>query len=164
MIKPYLTALSKLIGVPVDKLKLVREVTDVQWKKSYPEVKEDDEYFKPDMGYGARLRPYQVRDGNDTIVTSFGLYEFPSCCAFVVSTQAFVDPRYRGKKVNKLTNKLRQNIASALGYTAIICTDVDDNVAERATLAAEGWKDIYQVRNKRTGNLVNISVKELKNG
>ena len=161
MIKEYLTALAKLINVPVDKLKLVRRVTDNNCKVSFLEVKEDDEYIKPDGGFGSKLRPYEVHDGNGTIVTSFGLYEFPSCCALVVSTRARVDPRYQGKKVNILTNKLRQDIGAAMGYSAIVCTDVNDNISERKTLVKCDWKDIFQVKNKRTGNLVNISVKEL---
>lgn len=76
-------------------------------------------------------------------------------------TQAFVYPEFRRKGVNILTNRLRQEIARNEGYAALVCTDVLDNTAQRKTLEANGFKDIFMVDNKRTGNRVAISVKEL---
>lgn len=98
--------------------------------------------------------------GNDEI-TRFSLVEFPGCCAIMVSTGAKVAPHYRRKGINKLMIKLRQEIALNAGYTALICTDVDSNIAERKTLAKESFKDIYSIKNKRTSNLVHVSIKEL---
>jgi hypothetical protein len=86
---------------------------------------------------------------------------FPGCCAFAISTGAYVEAEYRRKGVNRLSNQFRQSIARQAGYTALICTDKLDNTPERKTLEAEGWKDIYSVTNSRTNNLVAISIKEL---
>lgn len=95
------------------------------------------------------------------VITAFQLVKFPGCCAFIISTGTYVMKEFQGKGVNNLTNLLRQEIARYHNFTSIICTDVDDNVPERKTLARNGWKDIYQVTNKRTGHKVNITVKEL---
>lgn len=159
MIKEYLEDISKLIGAPVSELTLERDM-------GYPNKpvvitdKNLPNYTKPDAGFSSRLLAFNLRYRGLT-VTSFGLYEFPSCCAFCVSTQAHVEGRYRKAGVNTRSNQLRQDIARYHGYSAIICTDVNHNVAERKTLAKNQWTDIYQILNKRTGNIVNISVKKL---
>lgn len=120
-----------------------------------------DEYLKPDVGFGCKLNKYSVRYQGDDLITSWGLYEFPSCCAFCVSTQAYVAPKFRGNGINTLASSLRQSIAANAGYSAIICTDVESNQAERHTLKTAGFSDIYTIDNKRTGNTVIISVKKL---
>jgi|SRR3990167_4200032 len=122
----------------------------------------DSGYLKPDAGYSSKINLYQVQNAvTGTVIARWGLYEFPSCCAFCVSTQAFVDPSYRHKGVNKLSNTLRQDIARDLDYAALICTDIKTNTPERETLKANGFTDIYEIRNKRTRNDVVISVKAL---
>ena len=154
IIDEYLTKVSLLINVDRKDLTLTRGKTTIT-----PDNCKID-YLKPNMGYGPELSRYCVGSDKDTI-TSWGLYEFPSCCAFCVSTQAYVTPKFRGVGVNTLSNALRQQIAKNYGYSALICTDIESNVAERKTLIANGFSDIYQIKNKRTGNIVNISVKKL---
>lgn len=94
-------------------------------------------------------------------VTSFRLVEFPGCCAILVSTGASVREEFRDKGINTLSNQLRQEIAKVAGYTAIICTDVVTNEPERRTLGKNGFEDIYFLTNKRTGNKLAVSIKEL---
>jgi len=53
------------------------------------------------------------------------------------------------------------DIAKELGYGILLCTDVSDNIAEVKTLDKNGWKHIYNFRNPRTSNKINISIKEL---
>lgn len=119
-------------------------------------------YLKPDYGYGARLHYYEVRNAaKDELIASWGLYEFPSCCAFCVSTQALVVEKFRKRGINKLSNEFRQELARAEGYSALVCTDDIANIAERRTLQANGFLDVYQILNKRTDHYVAISVKPL---
>jgi len=95
------------------------------------------------------------------IVCCSRLTELPSCCAFLVSHNLFIYFDYRNKGLNKYFIQIREELARMFGYTAIICTDVEDNVPQRKTLKKAGWNDIYNVRNKRTGNSVFLSLKEL---
>ena len=160
-IHDYLRKVEKAANAHRGNLVLLREVAHVgpivitqnnwQWG-----------YLKPDEGYGSRLQLYKVKDAaKGATVTSWGLYQFPSCCALCVSTLANVVPEFRNSGINKLSNQLRQKIAAHEGYAALICTDVMDNTPERRTLVSEDFVDIFQVHNPRTGNEVMISVKRL---
>lgn len=97
---------------------------------------------------------------NLTIAT-FKLYQLQHCCAYMVSANAFVNDMYRKKGIGTLMNKLRQDIGRLLGYTAILCTDVEKNTGQRRILEKNGWKDIHKLKNKRTGNTVFLSVIDL---
>lgn len=156
----YLDDVSKCIGN--QQVFLFREVSSLGGSDEVCIANSMDlEYLKPDIGYGAKLQKYFVRRYDGQLITSFGLYEFPSCCAFCVSTMAYVEPEFRGKGINKIANKLRQAIAKHFEYSALLCTDVSDNAPERATLIGNGFEDIYTIKNKHTGNTVLISVKNL---
>jgi hypothetical protein len=157
---PYMAAIANKIGADSADVRLFRKVDN----KELSAFSFNDAYIKPDAGYGSKLSPYIITvDTNEgrIIVAKFSLYEFPSCCAFCVSTGAYTEPAFRNKGVNKIANKLRQRIAKEYGYAALICTDVESNVAERKTLIRNGFKDIYRTINGRTGNVVVISVKHL---
>lgn len=104
---------------------------------------------------------YYIRTAQGVGVAAFKLLQFPGCCAFCISTGANVYNPYRNRGINKIANELRQAIASYAGYGAVICTDINTNVYARKTLQRNQFTDIYQLRNPRTGNLVNISVKSL---
>jgi hypothetical protein len=88
---------------------------------------------------------------------SFKLYMLPHCCGVIVSCNACVETAFRGKRVGTTLNMLRQDIARALGYTVMICTDVAGNTPQRKLLATNGWKDLMKFTNKRTGNEVYIA-------
>jgi hypothetical protein len=152
----YLDRITKILRQPVY---LYRECADGKLKLITSDPR-DFGYLKPSQGFGAKLEYYLIKK-EDVTVTRFGLYEFPSCCAFCVSTQVSVTLSYRNRGINKIGNELRQWIARECGYAALFCTDVDTNIPERKTLIANGWKDIFQAKNHRTGNIVNISVKML---
>jgi len=94
----------------------------------------------------------------DRFVSSFELYRMPHCCAILVSCKSFVDTEFRNKRIATTLNTLRQDIGRALGYSLLLCTDVDKNEHQRKLLATNGWKDIYNVINKRTNNRVYLSV------
>ena len=61
-------------------------------------------------------------------------------------------------RIGTILNQLRQDIGRLLGYSSIICTDIQQNTNQRKLLETNGWKDIHSVINKRTNNRVYLSV------
>ena len=123
-------------------------------------VRHDFDYLKPDYVCYNQHRLYKIM-AHTEVITQFCMVEFPGCCAFCISHSVYVFEKFRKRGVNRIANELRQWIAKEFGYTALVCTDVTTNVAERKTLAGNGFRDIYQVVNLRTNHPVAISVKEL---
>jgi hypothetical protein len=103
---------------------------------------------------------YQIVDNYDKprLISSFKLYQLQHCCAFMVSCNAEIMEEYRNKRIGTILNNLRQDIGRQLGYTAILCTDIEQNVNQRKLLKTNGWKDIYSIINKRTNNRVYLSI------
>lgn len=91
-------------------------------------------------------------------ISSWKLYQLQHCCAFMVSCNVIVQESYRNKRIGTVLNQLRQDIGRLLGYSSIICTDIEQNINQRKLLYTNGWKDIYSVINKRTNNRVYLSV------
>ena len=112
---------------------------------------------KPELMYNWSLGTYRLLV-NDGVAASWKLYQLPHCCAIAVSCESLVNSNYRGKRLGTTLNSLRQDIARVMGYSLLLCTDITTNTHQRQLLATQGWKDIYQVHNKRTKNDVIISV------
>lgn len=127
-------------------------------------------YYKPDVeGYAEEttqanwnLGTYMVRQVIDEElqhgISSWKLYQLPHCCAYMVSCNVIVRNDYQKKGIGTILNQLRIEIGKHLGYSAILCTDISQNEGQRAILAKNGWKDIHNITNKRTKNLVYLSV------
>lgn len=119
---------------------------------------------KPDLEKTWCLGNYRLKigmtptGGAPVIAASWQLYQLPHCCAICVSCKAFVDPQFRGRRLGTVLNSLRQEIARALGYSLLMCTDITKNEHQRKLLKTQGWQDIYEVYNKRTTNNVVVSV------
>lgn len=94
----------------------------------------------------------------EKLVSMFELYRMPHCCAILISCKSHVAIQFRGKRIASTLNMLRQEIGRALGYSLLLCTDIDTNEHQRKLLATNGWKDVHDVINKRTKNRVYISV------
>lgn len=94
-------------------------------------------------------------------VASFELYPMINCCGICVSTRAWVNELHRGKGIGKQLNLLRMDIARNNGYSLLLCTDQVGNDYQRKILSANGWRDIVNFRNKRTGNELAITVVDL---
>lgn len=92
------------------------------------------------------------------LVAAFELYKLPHCCAIIVSCKAYVGEKFRNKRIGTTMNMLRQDIGRLLGYSCMMCTDIEQNKHQRQLLKTNGWNDIHSVRNKRTNNLVYVSV------
>lgn len=100
---------------------------------------------------------YKIMAGKE-VLSEFKLYKMPHCCAILVSCNAFVSPKFRNMGIGTVLNTFRQDIGRLLGYSTLMCTDIDQNTHQRQLLQTNGWKDIYSVRNKRTNNMVHVSV------
>lgn len=116
-------------------------------------------YEKPDYSIPCNFSKgnYRVVIGTCTI-GEWKLYELPHCCAYLVSCNATVESKYRNKRVGTALNSMRQDIGRILGYSSILCTDIARNKYQRQLLATNGWKDLHEIKNKRTGNTVFLSV------
>lgn len=106
------------------------------------------------------------RDSRDTFqnpkrVAGFSLLQLPGCCGVALSTGAHVACSYQRKGLGYILNELRKDLSREAGYTVLMCTDVMHNEAQRKILQHNGWKDVFDFVNKRTGNKVAISVVEL---
>lgn len=119
---------------------------------------------KPDDRYDWCLGTYRVVKNppagvNVPIVeiASFKLYQMPHCCGIVVSCNAEVKPAFRNRRIGTVLNNLRQELGRELGYSLMLCTDVDTNVHQRQLLKTNGWRDLLAFVNRRTANKVIIS-------
>lgn len=91
-------------------------------------------------------------------VSTWKLYQMPHCCGIMVSCNVNITENFRHKRIGTTLNILRQDIGRLLGYSCILCTDIEQNKYQRRILATNGWKDIHNVVNKRTQNRIYISV------
>lgn len=115
------------------------------------------DYDKNEVSKNWSLGNYTVKFKN-SVISTFKLYQLQHCCAFMVSCNAEVKKDYRGKRIGTILNTLRQDIGRLLGYSAILCTDVEVNEHQRKLLKTNGWKDLFSLINKRTNNRVYLSV------
>ncbi len=104
---------------------------------------------------------FKILNIESKIISTFKLVQMIGCCGICVSTGVYVTKNYRNKGVNTILNNFRIDIAKGLGYGILLCTDVDHNTAEVKTLDKNGRKHVYNFRNPRTSNKINISIKEL---
>ena len=97
----------------------------------------------------------------DKIISQFKLIQIPGCCGICISTGTYINPEFRGKGVNIILNNFRIDIATYLGYGLLMCTDLKSNTSQMKTLDKNGWKHIHEFKNPRTGNILNVTIKEL---
>lgn len=95
--------------------------------------------------------PYEV-------AASFSLYQLIGCCGVCVSTGAYVSSDYRQKGLGTLLNSMRIDLARALGYGCLMCTDIATNEAQSRILQKNGWTLIHGFTNPRTTHQVGIHI------
>lgn len=98
-----------------------------------------------------------VKTANDTIA-SMRMYQLPGCCGVAISSAAWVGLYYRRKGLNTIFNKFRIDLAKHMGYSVLMCSDITSNEPSKKTLVKNGWKDVYQFKNRRSGNVVDLSI------
>jgi hypothetical protein len=101
---------------------------------------------------------YVIKTTSGKSVASFELFPMINCCGICVSTRAEVNINYRKRGLGIIFNSLRIDIARALDYGILMCTDVESNIAQRKILDKNGWEDIFKFVNPRTNRTVFISV------
>lgn len=105
---------------------------------------------------------YRLLSGDNHIsIADFSLTQLPGCCGILVSHSSCIGSEFRKKGLGNLLHELRIELAKLNGYTILLCTDVVGNVHQKKILDKFGWESIFQFRNKRTNNWVEISVKDL---
>ena len=114
-------------------------------------------YIK-DTFYGLK---FEIIDLQGNLISTFRLLQMVGCCGICISTGTYVHPDFRGKGVNIILNNFRIDIAKHLGYGLLMCTDLKSNTPQMKTLDKNGWKHIHEFQNPRTGNILNITIKEL---
>lgn len=174
----YKTTIGLLLNCKPEQLKLYSQVEIVtienkQERKTTQWVEIGEIYEnKIDLDYDDRCTTtlnfqvgyfkFTLNDGkNERQISTWRLYQMPHCCAYIVSCNVTVESRFRNKRVGTVLNQLRQDIGRLLGYSAILCTDVKQNKYQRKLLKNNGWKDIHEIKNKRTSNTVYLSVIDL---
>lgn len=97
----------------------------------------------------------------ETCIAHFYLVEMPGCCGMVISTNAAVYKGYRKKGIGTVLNRFRMDIAKALGYSCMLCTDVLSNEPQQKILKTNGWKLIHNFTNRKTKNKIGIHIVDL---
>jgi hypothetical protein len=95
---------------------------------------------------------------NNQLVSTFELIPMINCCGILVSTRSIVYDKFKNKGIGTILNSFRIDIARAMGYSLLLCTDVDNNDYQQKILLRNGWKNIFSFINQRTSNKVNIHV------
>jgi hypothetical protein len=95
------------------------------------------------------------------MLATFTLIAMPGCCGIAISTGAHVNNVIQNMGVGQFLHKLRVKIATDWGYGLLLCTDVDNNEAQKHILAKNQWEHIYNFENPRTDNNINIHVLKL---
>lgn len=125
---------------------------------NYKTLSLEDLYYIKDTYKGLKI---QIVNLENKSISNFTLLQMVGCCGICISTGTYVHPDFRGKGVNSLLNNFRIDIAKHLGYGLLMCTDLKSNTPQMKTLNKNGWKHIHEFKNPRTGNILNITIKEL---
>ena len=92
---------------------------------------------------------------------NFTLTPLPGCCGVMVSYDASVTEKSRGKGLGRSLLQFRQDIAKFEKYGLMIATVLDNNEAQKALLTSEGWASATTFVNPKTKNLVRLMYKVL---
>ena len=149
MIEKY----SKKLKVLLSKKIVIQCYLDNKWI----DLKEHHLVYIKDNNRGIEFKVLN----KDKIISQFKLIQIPGCCGICISTGTYINPEFRGKGVNIILNNFRIDIATYLGYGLLMCTDLKSNIPQMKTLDKNGWKHIHEFKNPRTGNILNVTIKEL---
>lgn len=156
MIEKYKKQISEILDLKVD-----FQIYD-KYKKINRSLNEYDVIYVKGTGEGLRVNVIDT-DKKEffNVIANFFLVEMPGCCGVCISYNSAVLFPYRQKGIGTILHKMRIEIAKKLDFTVMMCTDREANSPQKKILQDNGWKSIDQFKNKRTNNLVNISVLHL---
>lgn len=99
------------------------------------------------------------------VVSNFYLQYLPGCCGVCLSYHAAVTRKFLGKKLGLLTRQLREDIALAQGFTAMLSTATANNTQQTKIMKkSKRTIPVYSFKNHRSGNEVIVSVCDLRKG
>ena len=150
MIEKYTEKLKELLGQDL--------VIQCQLYGEYKPLHIYNLVYIKDLPGGLKFRVINVEG---VVISRFELAQMLGCCGICISTGTYVHPEFRGKGINSLLNNFRIAIAKDLGYGLLMCTDLKSNIPQMKTLDKNGWKHIHEFENPRTGNILNVTIKEL---
>ena len=150
MIEKYTEKLKELLGQDL--------VIQCQLYGEYKPLHIYNLVYIKDLPGGLKFRVINVEG---VVISRFELAQMLGCCGICISTGTYVHPDFRGKSVNIILNNFRIDIAKHLGYGLLMCTDLKSNTPQMKTLDKNGWKNIREFKNPRTGNILNVTIKEL---
>ena len=151
-IQDYLDEIAKILGEPVFLYCNGYLIKDYY---SIP-ISKDGEYNE------ILLKISSKQPKSDLLIARFCLSQMFSCCMILVSHNSIVWTKYQNKGIGSILFKFKLSAAKKLGYSTVLCTDIENNAPQRKILAKNGFTDIYNNINSRTGNKVFISVKTIK--
>ena len=94
-------------------------------------------------------------------IARFSLTQMPSCCMILIFHNSIVRSKYQNSGIGSILFEFKIEIAKQLGYSTVMCTDIENNISQRKILAKNDFIDIHSNINKRTGNKVFISIKDI---
>ena len=108
-------------------------------------------------------RDYTGRSGPEYTNTwaSYKLDQLPGCCGVVVSNGAFIDKDQRGVGLGTFFHNERIELSKYLGYSCMMATTTNNNLTEQHILKSSGWNNVHSFTNRRTGNRVQIWIKDI---
>ena len=122
------------------------------------------EVFDSEKAYGylSHIGPQAIRVGiaiGQDPIAEFELEQMPGCCAIgITSYLVYTD---EGARYLDFYNELREAIASRAKWGLLMATLVDDQNTQINQLRTRGWRLDDRVKNPKTGNVVNVLVKQL---
>lgn len=92
----------------------------------------------------------------------YELNEMPGCSQIVVSNNAFIHHVHRGRGCGKKQHRERVIHAHDMGFDFMIATVVSTNAIGKHIMASHGWSKMNQFRSTKTGHIVEIWGRHLK--
>lgn len=125
-----------------------------------------DSKFKQPLG-GTFEFGYRKTDSDDDatafIICTMKITPMVGCKGVAIFHDKRVHESHRNKGVGTFTNNFACWLSWELGYSVAMCSVIEGNMAQRVVLAKNGWNDVVEFLNKRTGNEIVLYTKDLSN-
>lgn len=110
---------------------------------------------------------FVIRDTNDLkgpAVAQFSVSHMPGCCGIIVSHGTIVNNKYANKKLASELHKIKIDLAKALNFSSMICTDIASisHSIQRKILDKNEWQEVAKFNNLNSGNDVAVFFKNLR--
>lgn len=94
-------------------------------------------------------------------IGSYELTPMAGCARVAISHGLKINPEHRGKGHGWRAMSERIDTAKQLGFEVLIATVVNGNLPEEKILRKFGWKEVTTFDNLKSGNNVNLWVKNI---